>query len=142
MPHEYTRQRQGRDFLLHDTLTVILPASLTQDGDTQSREENSNKQLYFLTASGMIDSTAQYFRDVYSDEQHKWVNYQPTEAEFDELLPKIAERFESDMADSSKCPFSFRSRERVTYPARSNSCTAVLIASTLSRLIRDNPVRV
>jgi len=38
MPHEYTRQRQGRDFLLHDILTAILPANLTQDDDTQKGE--------------------------------------------------------------------------------------------------------
>ena len=67
-----------------------------------SRDEGDDKQLYFLTASGMIDHTREYFRDVWDDETHKWVNYRPTEAEFDEVLPLVAERFEKDMADPTK----------------------------------------
>jgi|GEM_PF-889374 len=67
-----------------------------------SREINDNKQLFFLTASGRIDRTSEYFRDEYDEEAHKWVNVRPTEAEFDEVIPLIAAQFESDMADPTK----------------------------------------
>jgi len=62
------------------------------------REENGSKALYFLTASGRIDRTAEYFRDEWNEQNRKWVNTRPTEAELDEVIPQIAERFESDMA--------------------------------------------
>jgi len=67
-----------------------------------SREENDKKVLYFLTASGRIDRTAGYFRDEWDEQARKWVNARPTEAEFDEVLPKIAEQFDLDMADPTK----------------------------------------
>ena len=67
-----------------------------------SREEFEKKEHYFLTASGMIDRTSQYFRDVWNEETHKWENHLPTEAELDEIVAKVAERFEQDLADPAK----------------------------------------
>ena len=67
-----------------------------------SREEFENKALYFLTASGMIDRTKEYFRDVWNDETRKWENHRPTESELDEIIPLIAERFDKDLADPVK----------------------------------------
>ena len=67
-----------------------------------SREENNKKALYFLTASGRIDRTNGYFRDEWDEQARKWVNARPTEAEFDEILPKIAEQFDRDMTDPTK----------------------------------------
>ena len=64
-----------------------------------SRDEFEKKAIYFLTASGMIDHTRQYFQDEYNEETRKWEDHRPTEAELDEVLPLIAERFERDMAD-------------------------------------------
>ena len=60
---------------------------------------NADKSLYFLTASGMIDRTAQYFRDEWNEETHKWENHRPTEAELDEIIGLVHEQFEKDMAD-------------------------------------------
>ena len=67
-----------------------------------SREEGGDNTLYFQTASGMIDRTSGYFRDVWNEETRKHESYRPTETELDELLPQIAERFEKDMADPTK----------------------------------------
>ena len=67
-----------------------------------SRESDGDKQLFFLTASGRIDRTAEYFRDEYDEDARKWVNIRPTEAEFDEVIPKIAAQFEEGMANPTK----------------------------------------
>jgi len=44
MSHEYTRQRQGRDFSLHETLMRALEASRI-DSDNARRGEESKKTL-------------------------------------------------------------------------------------------------
>ena len=44
MPHEYTRQRQGRDFSLHETLMRALKAS-RKDSENAHRGEESKKTL-------------------------------------------------------------------------------------------------
>ena len=80
-------------------VTVEEPAGKYQ---LYSREEHGDTNFYFLTASGMVDRTSQYFRDEWSDEQRKWVGVRPTEAQLDEILPQIAMRFESDMANPTK----------------------------------------
>ena len=64
-----------------------------------THEKDGNESLYLMTASGMIDKTAEYFRDDYNEETHKWENHRPTEAELDAVIPLIAEKFEKDMAD-------------------------------------------
>jgi hypothetical protein len=63
---------------------------------------NADKALYVLTASGMIDRTAEYFRDVWNEETHKWENHVPTEAELDEVIGLVHERFEKDLANPSQ----------------------------------------
>ena len=67
-----------------------------------SREEFEKKTLYFLTASGMINRTDHFFNDEWDDKAHKWFNIRPTEAEFDAVIPQIAERFENDLANPEK----------------------------------------
>ena len=67
-----------------------------------SRDEGDSTALYFLTASGMIDRTREYFRDEWDDDKRKWVNHLPSEAELDEVISLVAERFEKDMADPAK----------------------------------------
>jgi hypothetical protein len=64
-----------------------------------SHEEHGDKVLYFMTASGRIDRASQYFRDEWNEETHKWENYRPSELELDDVIPKIAARFESDLSD-------------------------------------------
>jgi len=64
-----------------------------------SREEFDKKAYYLLTASGMIDHTSGYFRDVWNEETRKWENHRPTEAELDEIMPRVAEVFEKQLAD-------------------------------------------
>ena len=44
MPHEYTRQRQGRDFSIHDTLMDALAAS-HRDGENAQKDEHTKKSL-------------------------------------------------------------------------------------------------
>jgi len=44
MPHEYTRQRQGRDFAIHDTLMDAL-ATGRRDSENAQRDENTKKSL-------------------------------------------------------------------------------------------------
>jgi len=80
-------------------VTVEEPAGKYQ---LFSRNEGDNNALYFLTASGRIDRTQEYFRDEWEEQQHKWLNHRPTEAELDAVIPQIAERFEKDMADPAK----------------------------------------
>ena len=77
-------------------VTVEEPAGKYQ---IFSRDESDSKALYFLTASGMIDHTSEYFRDEWNEETRKWEIHRPTEAELDEAIPLIAERFEKDLAD-------------------------------------------
>jgi len=80
-------------------VTVEEPAGKYQ---LFSHDENGDKALYFMTASGRIDRTSEYFRNEWDEQQHKYVNIVPTEAEFDEVIPQIAEAFERDMADPAK----------------------------------------
>ena len=44
MPQEYTRQRQGRDFIIHDTLMDALAASC-KDSENAQKDENAKKSL-------------------------------------------------------------------------------------------------
>ena len=44
MPHEYTRQRQGRDFSMHDTLMDALAAGRRDDENVQ-KDENVKKSF-------------------------------------------------------------------------------------------------
>jgi len=44
MPHEYTRQRQGRDFSLHDALMKALEESRRND-ENAIRSEEERKSL-------------------------------------------------------------------------------------------------
>lgn len=44
MPHEYTRQRQGRDFSLHDYLTNAAEAS-RKDAENIIKADNIKKTL-------------------------------------------------------------------------------------------------
>ena len=44
MPHEYTRQRQGRDFTIHDTLMDALAAS-RRDSENAQKGERTKKSL-------------------------------------------------------------------------------------------------
>jgi len=44
MPHEYTRQRQGRDFSMHETLMRALAES-RRDGENAQRSEETKKSL-------------------------------------------------------------------------------------------------
>jgi hypothetical protein len=67
-----------------------------------SRDENGDKTLYFLTASGRIDRTAGYFQDEWSEETRKYVNYRPRSSEFDEVLRQVAGLFEKDMAEPTQ----------------------------------------
>ncbi len=67
-----------------------------------SRERNGVKMLYFLTASGKIDGTGTYIRDVYDQQARDYVNARPTEAELDEALSKVPEAFALAMADPEK----------------------------------------
>ena len=80
-------------------VTVEEPAGKYQ---LFSREEFDKKALYFLTASGMIDRTAEYFSDEWNDVSLKWENHCPIETEMDEVIGLVAERFEKDMADPVK----------------------------------------
>ncbi|MDR0858417.1 MAG: hypothetical protein LBN97_05265, partial [Oscillospiraceae bacterium] len=86
----YNRENKRIRATIEPTIGKYSMYSYTENGDTQ---------LYFLTASGRIDHTSTYFNDIYDEEQHKRVNATPTEAEFDELMPKIARAFEQDMAN-------------------------------------------
>ena len=45
MPHEYTRQRQGRDFSLHDYLMGAMAQSRKDAEDAKKADEN-NKTLH------------------------------------------------------------------------------------------------
>ena len=67
-----------------------------------NRDENDSKMFYFLTASGRIDRLDGYFNSVWNEQTRKWESYRPTEADIDGVIPKIAERFENDMADPAK----------------------------------------
>jgi len=67
-----------------------------------SRVEHEQKMYYFLTASGRIDRLDGYFNSVWNEQTQKRESYLPTEADIDEVIPKIAERFENDMADPTK----------------------------------------
>ena len=89
--HDMNFNRTGRRI----RVTVEEPAGKYQ---LFSREENGNKNLYFLTASGMITRTSDYFPNEWDEEQNKWVNVRPTEAQLDEVLPQISAQFEQDMA--------------------------------------------
>ena len=80
-------------------VTVEEPAGKYQ---LFSRDEFNTKMFYFLTASGRIDRLDGYFNSVWNEQTHKRESYRPTEADIDEVIPKIAERFESDMADPTK----------------------------------------
>ncbi len=64
-----------------------------------SHDEGEDKRLYFLTTSGRIDRLAGYFNSVWDEEQHKRVDYRPTETELDKVLIQVVERFEHDMAN-------------------------------------------
>jgi len=44
MPHEYTRQRQGRDFTLHERLTKA-PEETRRDSENARKGEDANKSL-------------------------------------------------------------------------------------------------
>ena len=44
MPHEYTRQRQGRDFIMHEELMRALEAQ-RKDSETAVRGEEEIKTL-------------------------------------------------------------------------------------------------
>jgi hypothetical protein len=44
MPHEYTRQRQGRDFSLHDYLMNALAES-RRDAENAAKADEKNKSL-------------------------------------------------------------------------------------------------
>ena len=44
MPHEYTRQRQGRDFTMHETLMKALEES-RRDSENAMRGEENIKSL-------------------------------------------------------------------------------------------------
>ena len=44
MNHEYTRQRQGRDFSMHETLMRALAES-RRDGENAQRSEETRKSL-------------------------------------------------------------------------------------------------
>jgi hypothetical protein len=48
MPHEYTRQRQGRDFSLHETLMRALAESRMDSENAQSGEEAKKTLLQRL----------------------------------------------------------------------------------------------
>lgn len=87
--------REGRRI----RVTVEEPAGKYQ---LFSRDDGEDKALYFLTASGRIDSTREYFRDEWNEESRKWESHLPTETELDEVLPLIAAQFERDMADPVK----------------------------------------
>lgn len=80
-------------------VTVEEPAGKYQ---LFSRDEFDTKAFYFLTASGMIDHTSEYFRDEWNEETRKWEKHRPTETEFDEVIAKIAEQFELDLANPAK----------------------------------------
>ncbi|MCL2775993.1 MAG: ArdC-like ssDNA-binding domain-containing protein [Oscillospiraceae bacterium] len=67
-----------------------------------SHEENGEKVLYFLTASGRITRIWDYFANEWDDELHKYVSVRPTEARFDEAMKQVAERFERAMADRKR----------------------------------------
>ena len=67
-----------------------------------SHEENGEKVLYFLTASGRITHIWDYFANEWDDQLHKYVSVRPTEAEFDETMRHVSERFEHNMADRKR----------------------------------------
>ena len=67
-----------------------------------TREKDGYESLYLMTASGRIDRTSQYFSDDWDEEKRKHVNHRPTEDELDELIPRLQERFEQDLADPEK----------------------------------------
>lgn len=67
-----------------------------------SQDRNGEETLYFMTASGRITRTAEYFNSEWDAEKRKHVNHRPTEAELDEVIPKIAEAFEKSLAEPTK----------------------------------------
>ncbi|MDR1060325.1 MAG: ssDNA-binding domain-containing protein [Clostridiales bacterium] len=67
-----------------------------------THDDRGYKNLYFLTASGRIERTSQFFSDDWDETSHKYANRRPAEAELDAVLPQIAARFERDMADPAK----------------------------------------
>ena len=67
-----------------------------------TQDKDGDEALYFMTASGRIDRTAQYFNDDWDEETRKYVNHRPTEEELDGLIAKVQERFEQDISDPTK----------------------------------------